>query len=91
MEEEDVPFDANNEDKRWLGGNVERAVLLAQASETDLLTLSIAVLLDVGFSALEDDLALFFVGLFLGVSQELSKLRKSQLLLVKDDSDPKDG
>ena len=65
MEEGDEPFDADNEDKRWLGGNVERAVLLAQASQTDLLTLGIAVLLDVGFSALEDDLTLFFVGLSL--------------------------
>ena len=64
--------------------------MLAQASETDLLTLSIAVLLDVGFSALEDDLALFFVGLSLEISQELSKWRKPQLL-IEDDSDPKDG
>ena len=90
MEQEDVPFDADDEDKRWLGGDIKGAILLAQTSETDLLTLSIAVLLDVGFGALEDDLALFFVGLSLGISQELSKWRKPQLL-IEDDSDPKDG
>lgn len=44
-------------------GNVVAALLSAFTGEADLLPLSIAVLLDVGFGALEDDLALLLVGL----------------------------
>jgi hypothetical protein len=43
--------------------DVEGSILLAQAGESDLLTLGIAVLLNVGLGALEDDTTLLFVGL----------------------------
>ena len=66
-----LPFDANDEDKLRLSRDVEGAVLFGNAGKTDLLTLGIAVLFDVGFGALEDDLALFFVGLLLRVSLRL--------------------
>lgn len=63
-------LDADDEGKLWLGRDVEGAVLLAQARQTDLLTLGIAVFFDVGFRALEDDTAFFLVGLLslLGLS-----------------------
>jgi hypothetical protein len=57
-------LDTENEDKLVLVWDVERTVLLAQASESDLLTLGIAVLLDVGLGALEDDTTLLLVGLY---------------------------
>jgi len=56
-------LDTDNEDKLGLLENIVAALLSALASETDFLTLSIAVLLDIGFGALEDDLALLLVGL----------------------------
>lgn len=58
-----LPLDADNEDELSLSGDVERAILLGGASEADLLTLGIAVLLDVLLGTLEDDLALLLVGL----------------------------
>ena len=51
-------LDADDEDKLGLGGDVVAALLLGDAAQADLLTLCIAVLLDVGFGALEDLLAL---------------------------------
>lgn len=56
-------LDAENKDQLVLVGNVEGAVLLAQTCESNLLTLGVAVLLDVGLGALEDDTALLLVGL----------------------------
>jgi hypothetical protein len=47
-----------------LSGDVVGAFLLGDAREADLLTLSIAVLLDVGLGTLEDGLALL-LGLLL--------------------------
>ena len=41
-------LDAKDEDKLVLIWNIEGTILLAQAGESDLLTLGIAVLLDVG-------------------------------------------
>jgi len=55
-------LDADNEGKLGLGGDVERTLLLGDTLEADLLALSIAVLLDVGLGALEDNLALLLVG-----------------------------
>ncbi len=60
---ENVPFNTDYEDKLRLGRDIVTAVLLAQASEPNLLTLCIAVLLDVGFGALENNATLFLAGL----------------------------
>jgi len=59
----DVPLDTDNEDQLGLIVNVEVALLAGSAGQADLLTLSIAVLLDVGLGALEDDTTLLLVGL----------------------------
>lgn len=61
--DEVLPLDADDENELGLFGNVEGALLSAQTSETDLLALGIAVLLDIGLSTLEDDTALLLVGL----------------------------
>jgi len=55
-------LDADNEDQLGLGRDVERAILLGSAGEADLLTLGVAVLLDVLLSTLEDDATLLLVG-----------------------------
>ena len=59
----DVPLDTDDEEELGLLGNVERALLLGDASEPDLLTLGIAVLLHVLLSTLEDNGALLLVDL----------------------------
>lgn len=56
-------LDADNKDQLRLGWDVERTRLLGDTSKTDLLTLLIAVLLDVLLSTLEDDTTLLLVGL----------------------------
>lgn len=56
-------LDTDNEDELLLGGDVVRALLLGNAVEADLLALSIAVLLDVLLSTLEDNSALLLVEL----------------------------
>lgn len=61
-------LDAGNEDELGLGGNIVAALGLGDASETNLLTLVVAVLLDVGLGALEDLLTLGLGLLFLTVS-----------------------
>lgn len=61
----DSPLDSHNEDELGLLINEEAALLLAHTSKSDLLTLGITVLLDVGLSTLEDDAALLLVGLCL--------------------------
>jgi len=58
-------LDADDEDQLGLGRDVEGAVLLGNAGEANLLTLSITVLLNVLLSTLEDDAALLLVGLLL--------------------------
>ena len=63
-------LDADKEDELGLSGDVERAILLGGAVKADLLALDIAVLLDVGLGALEDDTTLLLVGLFVTVSNE---------------------
>jgi hypothetical protein len=68
-------LDAENEDELVLVGNVERAVLLAQTRESDLLTFGIAVLLDVGLGALEDDTTLLLVGLYLDISAWVTAMK----------------
>lgn len=50
-------LDTDNKDKLWLVLDVEVSGLLSITGEGDLLTLGIAVLLDVGLSTLEDNLA----------------------------------
>ena len=61
-------LDADHEDELGLLLNVESTVLARETGEADLLTLCIAVLLDVGLGALEDSLALLLVGLASKVS-----------------------
>ena len=51
-------LDADDESELRLGRNVELVLLLGLALQTDLLTVGIAVLLDVLFSTLENNLAL---------------------------------
>ena len=51
-------LDADDEGKLGLGRDVERTLLLGDTLQADLLALCIAVLLDVGLSALEDLLTL---------------------------------
>jgi hypothetical protein len=57
-------LDTDDEDQVGLSRDVGRVLRLGNAVKTDLLTLSIAVLLDVLLSTLEDDLTLLLVGLF---------------------------
>lgn len=58
-----IPLDTDDEDQVGLSGDVGGVLLLGNAVETDLLTLGIAVLLDVLLSTLEDDTTLLLVGL----------------------------
>jgi hypothetical protein len=57
-------LDTDNEDDLGLGSDEERSLLLGLAGEADLLTLGIAVLLDVLLSTLEDSVTLLLVGLY---------------------------
>jgi hypothetical protein len=61
-------LDADDEDQLLLSRNVEIALLLANAVEANLLTLSITVLVNVLLSTLEDDGTLLLVGLVKRVS-----------------------
>ena len=63
-------LDAGNEDELGLGRDVVRALGLGDAGKTDLLTLVVAVLLDVGLGALEDLLTLGLGLLFMTVSDD---------------------
>jgi len=58
-------FDTDNEDQLVLSRDVEGTVLLGKALQTDLLTLLVAVLLDVLLGTLEDDFTLFLLSLLL--------------------------
>jgi len=55
-------LDTDDEDQLGLSGDVGRVLRLGNAGETDLLTLGIAVLLDVLLGTLEDDTTLLLVG-----------------------------
>ena len=57
-------LDTDDEDQLSLSSDVSGVLGLGDAVKTDLLTLSIAVLLNVLLSTLEDDLTLLLVGLF---------------------------
>jgi hypothetical protein len=57
-------LDADDEGEARLGRYVVGAFLLGDAREADLLALCIAVLLDIGFGALENLLTLLLGGLF---------------------------
>jgi hypothetical protein len=65
-----IPLDTDNEDQLGLVIDVEVTLLAGSAGQADLLTLSIAVLLDVGLSALEDNATLLLVGLVWNSSQQ---------------------
>lgn len=56
-------LDADDEDQLGLGRDVGGVLLLSNTVEADLLTLAIAVLLDVLLGTLEDDATLLLVGL----------------------------
>ena len=82
-----IPLDSDDEDQLLLSRDVEAALLLGNAVEADLLTLGIAVLLDVLLSTLEDNLAL-------GLCRLRSKLVSSLTVDVYGatrSSVPKDG
>lgn len=70
-----IPLDTDNKSKLGLVLNVEVALLTGDATKTDLLTLSIAVLLDVGLGTLEDGGALLLVGL---LSVQLASMHKDE-------------
>jgi len=72
-------LDADKEDQLVLGRDVERAILLGEAVEADLLALVVAVLLDVLLSTLEDDAALLLVGLLARI--DLGETLGTSLLL----------
>ena len=58
-----LPLDTDNEDQLGLVRDVEVTLLTGNASKADLLTLIVAVLLDVGLGTLEDSSTLLLVGL----------------------------
>ena len=88
----DVPLDADNKDDLRLGRDVVRARLLGLTSKADLLTLLVAVLLDVGLGTLEDDLALLLVGLIQNCQQRVSSTKPRPVTTSRIDmSVPKDG
>lgn len=74
-------LDTGNEDELGLGRDVVAALGLGDASEADLLTLIVAVLLDVGLGALEDLLTLGLGLLFMTVSDGS---RKAMLIECED-------
>jgi hypothetical protein len=89
----DIPLDTDNEDQLWLVINVEVTLLAGSAGQADLLTLSIAVLLDVGLGALEDNTTLLLVGLLnLGSVQDFKNVGVEKMQLASNGlSAPKDG
>ena len=56
-----LPLDAEHKDELRLLLDVERAILLAETTKTDLLPLCFTVLLDIGFGTLENDASLLLV------------------------------
>ena len=84
-------LDAGNEDELGLGGNIVAALGLGDASKTDLLTLVVTVLLDVGLGALEDLLTLGLGLLFMTVSDGSCWAMLKVCEQIEGISDPKDG
>lgn len=68
-------LDADNEDQTGLSSDVGRVVRAGSARKTDLLTLRIAVLLDVLLSTLEDDLTLVLGALLKLLASVFCKMR----------------
>ena len=85
MVERNIPLDTDNKDNLGLGGDEESTLLLGLARETDLLTLSIAVLLHVLLGTLEDGIALLLVGLS-NDSVSLAVAGKIGLLVTKENT-----
>ena len=63
MRQVSLPLDTDNEDQLGLVRDVEVTLLTGNTSKADLLTLIVAVLLDVGLGTLEDSSTLLLVGL----------------------------
>ena len=82
--------DTQHEDELVLVGYVEGTILLAQTSESDLLALGVAILLDVGLGTLEDDTTLLLVCLH-EVTVSLASLNCVGITLCGCCSVPKDG
>lgn len=59
-----LPLDTDDEDQLGLVRDVEVTLLTGNTSKADLLTLIVAVLLDVGLGTLEDSSTLLLVGLW---------------------------
>src|SRR5271169_1985881 len=53
-----VPLDTNDEDKFWLCGDIEISLFPRKTFQTNLLTFSILILLDIGLCTFENDLTL---------------------------------
>lgn len=58
-----LPLDTDNKDQLLLSWDVEGTILLGQSGKTDLLALSVTVLLHILLSTLEDDSALLLLSL----------------------------
>jgi hypothetical protein len=58
-----IPLNADDEDQLGLTRDIGLAAILGGPGKTDLVTLGIAVLLDVLLCALEDDTTFLLVGL----------------------------
>ena len=86
-----VPLDTDNEDQLGLILNVEVTLLAGNTGQADLLTLCVAVLLDVGLSTLEDDTTLLLVGLGCTVSMIRTARYKILMQEIYWLSVPKDG
>lgn len=84
-------LDADDEDQLGLSGDIVAALGLGDASKTDLLTLVVAVLLDVGLGALEDLLTLGLGLLFMTVSDGSMKAMQNSNVKGESRSVPKDG
>ena len=63
-----LPLDADHEDELRLLVDVERAILLAETIQADLLPLCVTVFLDIGLGTFEDDATLLLVCLCKNVS-----------------------
>jgi hypothetical protein len=66
-------LDTDNKGELWFGRNVERTVRFGDTTKSDLLSLLIPVLLDVGFGTLEDGITLLLVGLSIQVSTKSAR------------------
>jgi hypothetical protein len=82
-------LDTDNKDQLGLVRDVEVTLLAGDAGQADLLTLSIAVLLDVGLGALEDDGALLLVGLKVELATVIAETQA--INVIGKFSAPKDG